>query len=316
MSASGDELQRKSAWRTDEIHGSAIVHDRAQVSHFLLIQPPGPDAYLGNMRTICLALVLAAASTARADSYSINGRLGDVYTDLPVPSADVFITGPHGLERTVATDDAGHYLAPVDGPGDYILTFALGPQRIGYKVAIAAPGSTHFDAKIDRGEVIEIHDLPAHRPPIMPSPIHRLPKIPAYSDNMIETDSWAKAWLLLDIDEHGAVARAKLLNHPGHDLDQIAIDHALGLTFNPAYDNLGHPMRTLIIYPIEWPSYWWMIDLHGGFALRMPEPQFVQRVPCEGSGPLHMGSMHPVYRTCSRPDLSHVEQEPWHVAKR
>ena len=268
------------------------------------------------MRTaICLSVLLAAA-TAAADgprATSINGQLVDTYTGFTIEGAEVFVTGPHGLQTTVVTDATGHYLAAVDGPGEYVLVFALGPRRIGYKVAVAEGGSTHFDAKLDRGEVIEIHDLPKARPPIMPVPVHRLPLLAKYSDQMIEQDSWVKAWLLLDIDEHGSVSRAKFLNRPGHDLDQVAIDHALALKFSPAYDGLGHPTRTLIIYPIEWPSYWWLVDTVGGFTVRMPEAERILGVPCRGSGPMHMGSIHPVYRDCPRPDLSHLDSEPWYA---
>ena len=265
------------------------------------------------MRNATCLMVLFATSAASAEPRpaSINGQLVDTYTAFPIGGADVFVTGPRGLQATLATDDTGHYLAAVDGPGTYYLTFALGPQRIGYKVEVAEGGSTHFDAKLDRGEVIEIHDIPRKRPPIMPALPHRLQLIPTYSDAIIERDTWVKAWLLLDIDETGGVARAKFLNRPGHDLDQIAIDHALALKFSPAYDGLGHPMRTLIIFPLEWPSYWWMAATQGGFALRMPEARVIAHIPCRDSGPMHMGSIHPVYRDCTKPDLSHLETEPW-----
>ena len=277
------------------------------------MRPGTANAYFGEMRNaICLTILLAAA-TAAADGKptSINGQLVDTYTGFTIDGADVFVTGPHGLQATVATDATGHYLASVDGPGTYYLTFASGDRRIGYKVEVADGGSTHFDAKLDRGEVIEIHDIPLHRPPIMPVPVQRIPLLPAYSDTMIEHDTWVKAWLLLDIDERGSVARAKFLNRPGHDLDQIAIDHALALKFSPAYDGLGHPMRTLIIYPIEWPSYWWLVATNSGMTVRLPSRQSVLHQPCPGTGPLHLGSVHPVYRDCSKPDLSHLDSEPW-----
>ena len=34
-------------------------------------------------------------------------------------------------------------------------------------------------------------------------------------------------------------------------------------------------------------------------------------VPCAGSGPLNLGSVHPVYKDCSQPDLSRADKEPW-----
>ena len=268
--------------------------------------------------SICLVILFvarAALADEPARAYSVNGRLSDTYTDFPIDGALVYVTGPKGLERTVDTDENGHYLASVDGPGTYYLTFTLGPKRIGYKVEIANPGSTHFDARLERDEVIEIHDIPRRRPPTMPAPVHRLGLIPQYSDALVETDVWVKAWMLLDIDEHGTVARAKFLNRPGHDLDQIAMDHALRLKFTPALDDRGHAIRTMIIYPIEWPSYWWMVGTQG-FTVRMPEPEAIWRVPCRGSGPLHLDSIDPVYRDCSKPDISHLDREAWYSLRR
>lgn len=34
-------------------------------------------------------------------------------------------------------------------------------------------------------------------------------------------------------------------------------------------------------------------------------------VPCRGSGPMHMGSLHPTYRDCSEADLSKIDPVPW-----
>ena len=286
---------------------------RFAVLRVLLISVGRDATYGETMRNAICLLISLAASTASAES--INGQLVDTYTAFPIAGADVFVTGPHGLQATLTTDDGGHYLAAVDGPGTYYLTFASGEHRVGFKVDVATGGSTHFDAKLERDEVIEIHDIPKRRSPVLPTPLHPLPAIPKYSANMIETDAWVKVWFLLDIDEQGGVSRAKFLNHPGHDLEQIAIDFALALKFTPALDNLGHPYRTLIVYPVEWPSYWWMVAMDWGTAERMPKAAHVLHVPCVGSGPLHLDSKHPVYRDCTKPDLSHVAQESWFARK-
>lgn len=264
-----------------------------------------------------ILVLLASAGAAHADSASVNGRLTDVYTDFPVVGADVFISGPHGLQATVQTDTDGHYLAAVDGGGTYYVTFASAGKRKGFEVDVAASGSTHFDAKIDQGEIIEIHDIPKKIPPVMPKLAHRLPPIPEYSDYMMEHDRWVKAWMLLDIDETGAVSRAKFLNRPGYDLDQIAIDHVLALKFSPAQDQYGRPTKTLLIYPVEWPAYYWMRSVGGGFVSRMPEPDYMAHVPCRGSGPLRLESVHPIYRDCPKPNLSraNLEKEPWFALK-
>ncbi|MEO8548354.1 MAG: energy transducer TonB [Kofleriaceae bacterium] len=158
-----------------------------------------------------------------------------------------------------------------------------------------------------RSETIIIE---GHVPPtVQPRPVKNYVRIaPAYSDYAIEHDSWGKAWLLLDISARGDVTRVKLLKHPGHDLDQIAIDTALEMHFSPALDDRGNAIASSLIWPIEWPSYWWLIDVHE-LATRIPDE--IAYVPCRGSGPLHMGSVHPVYRDCGTFQLKALETEPW-----
>jgi Gram-negative bacterial TonB protein C-terminal len=158
------------------------------------------------------------------------------------------------------------------------------------------------------GETIVIHD---HAPPkVQPKPVKRYFKIaPHYSDYAIEHDTWAKAYLLLDINARGSVERVKLLKHPGADLDKIAVDTALSLKFEPAQDDKGNAIGSQVIWPIEWPSYWWMVALEG-LATRIPVTAMAY-VPCRGSGPLHLGSVHPVYRDCTTFKLGAIQAEPW-----
>lgn len=158
-----------------------------------------------------------------------------------------------------------------------------------------------------RGETIVIE---GHAPPtVQPKPVKNYFRIaPLYSDAAIESDAWGQAYVLLDIDARGTVTRLKLLKHPGHDLDLIAIDTAFRLRFSPARDASGHPIASSLIWPMEWPSYWWLIDLYG-LATRIPDD--LSNVPCRGSGPLHVGSIHPVYRDCETFPPSALETEPW-----
>ncbi|HEX5064106.1 MAG TPA: hypothetical protein VFV99_32240 [Kofleriaceae bacterium] len=163
-----------------------------------------------------------------------------------------------------------------------------------------------------RGETIIIHGkAPPARLPKAKKRYNRI--APAYSDYAVEHDRWAKAWLLLDIDERGVVTRLKLLKKPGMDLDQIAIDRGFSMRFEPAEDINGNPMRTELITPIEWPAYWWLIDREG-LATKVPE--YIEKVPCYGSGPMHMGSIHPMYRDCSPPPaLTTLDEYPWITRK-
>jgi hypothetical protein len=67
-------------------------------------------------------------------------------------------------------------------------------------------------------------------------------------------------------------------------------------------------MRTQILWPIEWPSYWWLVTTQG-LATRIPTS--IYGVPCAGSGPLNLDSAHPVYRDCSYPEFSKLATERW-----
>lgn len=143
-------------------------------------------------------------------------------------------------------------------------------------------------------EVIEVHDR-APQPAQPPEHAHL-----RYSDAAIESNAWARAWLLVDIDSTGFVTRAKLLNAPGHDLDAIALEQAFTARFTPARDRAGQPTRSQLVWGIEWPAYWWSQEHHHSAPY------------CRGSGPLQLGSMYgSVYRDCSEPDLARAGTAPW-----
>ena len=179
-------------------------------------------------------------------------------------------------------------------------------------ISSSASADTQQASHTIGGETIVIT---GHAPPkVMPKPVKNYFKIaPHYSDYAIEHDTWGKAFVLLDINARGRVERVKLLKHPGADLDQIAVDTALRLEFEPAQDERGNAIGSQVIWPIEWPSYWWMVALEG-LATRIPEN--VPFVPCRGSGPMHMGSIHPAYRDCGTFKLTALRDEPWIEAKR
>jgi hypothetical protein len=169
------------------------------------------------------------------------------------------------------------------------------------------------------GEVIVIEGQRPrpHVPPRVKN--HDRVATPPYSQTAIERDAWARAWLLLDVDEAGRVTRFKFINRPGHDLEGIAAHKAFSLRFDPARDSANHPIKSWVIWGIEWPSYWWLVAM-GQPTTRMPPfiltPRGPRRldsgVPCRGSGPLRLDSIHPVYKDCSLPDLKRpFDAEPW-----
>jgi hypothetical protein len=179
--------------------------------------------------------------------------------------------------------------------------------------ALVGPAAADDEAPyVGKGEVIEIHD-----PPVKPKALNFNPrKTPPYSDSAVLSDAWTKAWMLLDVSERGEVTRVKFLKRPGYDLEKIAIKEAFKLKFSPARDGRGNPLRVYVVWPIEWPSAWWLSTFTGTRSAMPPIVGFPPRsladsVPCAGSGPLVLDSLHPAYRDCSRPDLSRAAVEAW-----
>src|ERR1041384_8377672 len=102
-----------------------------------------------------------------------------------------------------------------------------------------------------RGETIHVEGTaPKGTPPKPAKKYHAI--APRYSDYAIEHDVWARAWLMLDIDARGQVTRVKLVRRPGADLDQIAIETAMKMRFEPARDALGAPVASRLLWTIEW----------------------------------------------------------------
>jgi hypothetical protein len=157
-------------------------------------------------------------------------------------------------------------------------------------------------------EVIEIHD---YQPPkVLPSYDPR--KLPAYSDEAVLDNAWTRAWLLLDIDEHGKVRRFKFLKRPGYDLEAIATKEVWQLQFQPARTKGNTPIETKALWKIEWPSNGWLQAVNYGLTDALPHNDwFTDRpladyVPCA-----HTGPMHTFERDCSQPDLTRADVEPW-----
>jgi len=258
----------------------------------------------------------ARAGDAPEEPSLLSGRVLDGIHGGPVEGALVMIAGAQGLVKTVTTDVAGRYGALVR-PGTYRVVFAHGDSRTSGHVSVERGRPATLDGRVDSGagEVIVIRDR--LRPPVPPKPTNFVAsKAPPYSDRAVLADAWTKAWLLLDVDERGRLLRFKFLKRPGYDLEQIAITEIRKLRFEPARDGAGRPMRAWLVWSIEWPSAWWLSQFVGTRSAMPQRVGFPPRrqdagVPCAGSGPWLMSSVHPTYKDCSRPDLSRAGAEPW-----
>jgi hypothetical protein len=257
-------------------------------------------------RWIAVAIALAAMP-ARADDHITgfityaNGELSGQVTDddgKPVAGAKVHLATPSGNERVVTADRAGRYQTPLPGDDGHTLVYVVGSARITGQATVPSRDG-------GAGEVVEIHEV--MRPAVMAKPLASPLRILEYSDAAIDHDAWTRAWLLLDIDESGAVARLKMLNRPGHDLDPIAVREGLKLRFEPARDRVGHPVRVMMLWTFEWPSWWFMMRSHQ-MPTRLPD---LTAIPCRGSAP-----MHQQYRDCTPPDMTHAMSQPWIDATR
>lgn len=285
------------------------------------------------MRTNGIAGVIVAAvvfssvmgvwrggNQARADELEVksqlSGRVLDATHGGPVEGVLVMVAGPGGFLRNVTTDHRGRYGALVP-PGLYRVIFAHGESRTSGSVTVSAGRGAALDGRVDSiaGEVIEVEGKVT--PPVAPKPTNfSALRAPPYSDRAVLTDAWTKAWVLIDIDERGQILRFKFLKRPGYDLEQIAQAEVRRLRFAPARNGSGKPMRSLLVWPIEWPSAGWL-TMFMGTRSAMPKvvgfpPQRQDHyVPCAGSGPLQLSSVHPTYKDCSKPDLSKAAGEPW-----
>lgn len=283
------------------------------------------------MRAAILAMLVVIGGlegAAEADALLV-GKVTDL---LGVPVANVRV---HVVSKAdhqiVTTNKDGEYRVVVDSNQTISVVVGAGEFHTFRGGTIKENTTLRLDFEVEQaeGEIIRIIDSkPPTVPPKLPADAKRL--TPPYSTEAMERDAWAKAWLLLDIDETGKVLRVKLVKRPGFDLDDIAVKEAMKLRFEPALDENNKPMRTTIYWAMEWPSHGWLTT-HRGTATRMPIESYaldpfagnfgdltltmgentLAYVPCAGSAPLNLDQLHPVYRDCSRPNVTKVPHLPW-----
>ncbi len=262
------------------------------------------------LRAIAICALLVATARAEPDitgfvaygAGTLSGRVTDA-EGKPLAGVQVHAVSKSGGDHAATTDRHGSYrLELAGGPGEPSMVYVHDQPGARLDGAIAASMAAGSD-----GEAIAVDALIP--PAVMPKPTSSPLAIPEYSDAAIDKNAWAKAWLLLDIDATGAVTRVKFLKRPGFELDPIALRTAFALAFEPARDHADRPVRALMLWSFEWPSYFWMQKLHQ--ELRNGVPAFVTQVPCQ-----RPNEYHPEFRDCSGPDLARAGYESWVVPRR
>ena len=77
-----------------------------------------------------------------------------------------------------------------------------------------------------------------------------------YSDEAIDENLWFAAWLLLHVDETGKVAWVRFVKRPGVDLEAIAVKKVMGFRFDPARDEFGDAIPSVVLWKMDWPPFW------------------------------------------------------------
>ena len=221
--------------------------------------------------TSSLVLVLSFAGVASAQSgaqedsqahAAVKGTVIAAATDVPIATATVQIRRGATVVATSTTDAEGRFRVSLP-PGTYEVTFKQGSSKLTRQFEARAGKVAVVNGRIRQteGEVIVIREKRKARRARAKN-FNRL-RTPPYSNKAIVGNHWAKAWLLLDVDETGEVTRVKFINRPGHDLDDIAVGEAMKLEFSPSLNEDGEPIKTLVVWSIEWPAYWWLVDRTG-----------------------------------------------------
>jgi len=290
-----------------------------------------------NRLVMALLLSLVAAAVFDSDeavadeATRIHGRVSDVLGN-PIAGATVYVVAKTGIEHTLRTDRDGRYQADLAGGGAYTVLASFKNTRAGKQSNLAPGANTALDLELavsGEGEVIEVEGYPP--PAVRPKPTFDVQLAAPYSSEAILTDKWTRAWLLLDVDERGVVRRFKFLKHPGVGLDAIAAKQAFAATFTPARDKSNKPVKTVIVFGIEWPSHGWLVGrtrsahripplTHRGPRIRPPlkstpfallEEVTLDSVPCVGTAPVDFESKYPVLRDCSQPELEKAASAAW-----
>jgi hypothetical protein len=257
------------------------------------------------MRVASLVVMLGISSIASSDpapirsgdlhgfvwqgQESLDGRVTDAQSHGVAAEVHVVVGGS---ERVIKTARDGRYHITLQ-PNTEALVFVLGALRITSTAATSHGGSD--------GETVDMHEL---LEPTAAAKLKKQPRVPPYTDDAKDYNQWIRAWVLVDIDEHGVVQRVKLLDHPGFGLDDAAVRAAFALPFEPARDLSNRPMRSQMLWPIDWPAFAWFVDT-SGVAIG-PVPDGAGDLPCAHNGPARRAE-----RACNDAPIAATLSAPW-----
>jgi hypothetical protein len=268
------------------------------------------------MRSLLCSLLVLIPAVALADAGPgrIDGTVTDIKTRQPVPRITVLVEPP--TAHAAITDEAGHYAFEVP-PGTYKVVAIIGNGNVVSTVTVVEGETAQVPFRIDSTftyERIDIHERVA----VPAKPIDKYAaKFPEYSDEAMEKDAWGLAWVWLFISSKGEVIGMQFIKRPGYGLDQIAVERAFGMRFEPARDAQGRAMPSERLWKMEWPSYDWLTS--DGLANETPSTGYRRMYwgsldpsgkACRGAGPMNMGELYPRYRDCTPPDLRALDTAP------
>jgi len=262
----------------------------------------------GRTTVLVLVLTLFAGAVAAADATksSIHGTVVDAASGAPVVDATVVIVAPApAAPVSVRTSAKGEYSTSDLAPGRYAVTVAYGDTHTSAEAIDVDGGVVRLDLRVNaqRIETIVVREKLPPPPKVEATPTERYERLTLpYSSEAIDTDAWKVAWLLLAIDDMGAVTGVTFLHRPGIGLDEIASEQAFKLRFHPARDDEGRAVASHVLWKMEWLPYW-PGRVNVGYSK-------TGDIPCANSGrPLDLGAFYPSYRDCSEPDWGKLATE-------
>lgn len=162
---------------------------------------------------VILLVMLGLAGGAAADDAAptvVAGRVTDI-VGRPVANARMYMLPRRGQPLQTRTAEDGTYRVEVETLGTHGVVIAIDRAHT-FRTVLVQGGvmnALDIDVELDTagGEVIKIEDRKRPEPKVAAKPTKDPRQSLPYSDEAVERDAWARAWLLLDVDEAGKVTR-------------------------------------------------------------------------------------------------------------